>query len=215
MLESSADVRAIQATLDSKFRGASFAALTSRKLKALAGLEVQELQFGDQALLNAAAFVRELKTSLSAFAKILTAEFQITQIDSVNGALRTRVRYELVGEGDGYFREQRSGYWMVDWVGSAVTEWRMEQEIRCRSSQPCFVDVTAHAFHNNSSYEAQLLRGADYWRTTLDGACGIDIYGHNGISLGDINGDGYDDVYVCQPAGLPNRLYRNLGDLTF
>ena len=49
----------------------------------------------------------------------------------------------------------------------------------------------------------------------LDGACGIDVYGHNGVSIGDIDGDGYDDLYVCQPGGLPNRLYRNRGDGTF
>jgi tetratricopeptide (TPR) repeat protein len=49
----------------------------------------------------------------------------------------------------------------------------------------------------------------------LDGACGIDVYGHNGISTGDIDGDGFDDLYVCQPGGLPNRLYRNRGDGTF
>ena len=60
-----------------------------------------------------------------------------------------------------------------------------------------------------------MLRGVDYWRTVLDGACGIDIYGHNGVSVGDIDNDGLDDLYVCQPAGLPNRLYRNRGDGTF
>ena len=49
----------------------------------------------------------------------------------------------------------------------------------------------------------------------LDGACGIDVYGHNGVSIGDIDGDGFDDLYVCQPSGLPNRLYRNRGDGTF
>ena len=59
------------------------------------------------------------------------------------------------------------------------------------------------------------LHGADYWRTVLDVACGIDIYGHNGVSVGDIDDDGFDDLYVCQPAGLPNRLYRNRGDGTF
>ncbi len=60
-----------------------------------------------------------------------------------------------------------------------------------------------------------MLPGVDHWRTVLDGASGIDIYGHNGVSVGDIDGDGFDDLYVCQPAGLPNRLYRNRGDGTF
>ena len=68
---------------------------------------------------------------------------------------------------------------------------------------------------SNASYSAQMLRGVDYWRTVLDGACGIDIYGHNGVSVADIDNDGFDDLYVCQPAGLPNRLYRNRGDGTF
>src|SRR5262249_10417444 len=33
--------------------------------------------------------------------------------------------------------------------------------------------------------------------------------------VGDYDGDGLDDVYVCQPSGLPNRLFRNQGDGTF
>ena len=53
--------------------------------------------------------------------------------------------------------------------------------------------------------------GAPFWMARI----GIDIYGHNGVSVGDIDGDGFDDLYVCQPAGLPNRLYRNRGDGTF
>jgi len=27
--------------------------------------------------------------------------------------------------------------------------------------------------------------------------------------VGDFDNDGFDDFYLCQPAGLPNRLYRN------
>ena len=60
-----------------------------------------------------------------------------------------------------------------------------------------------------------MLFGADYWRTVLDGAVGLDVYCNNGVAAGDFDGDGFDDLYVCQPAGLPNRLYRNRGDGTF
>ena len=91
----------------------------------------------------------------------------------------------------------------------------MEDETRSRSTERLYTDITHTAFQSISSYYSQLSHGADYWRTILDGASGIDIYGHNGVSLGDIDGDGYDDLYICQPAGLPNRLYRNRGDGTF
>ena len=39
--------------------------------------------------------------------------------------------------------------------------------------------------------------------------------GHHGVSVGDFDGDGLDDLYVSQPEGLPNRLFRNKGDGTF
>ena len=53
-----------------------------------------------------------------------------------------------------------------------------------------------------------LSKGIPYWLARLDSATGIDIYGNNGIAVGDIDGDGVDEVYVCQPAGLTNRLFR-------
>ena len=42
-----------------------------------------------------------------------------------------------------------------------------------------------------------------------------DSSGHHGVSVGDADGDGLDDIYVAQPYGFPNRLYRNRGDGTF
>ena len=126
----------------------------------------------------------------------------------------------MVATGHGFYREQRVGYWQLTWERSAsgefrVRNWQALDETQSRSLRPSYVDITAAALGGNASYASQLLHGTDYWRTVLDGACGIDIYGHNGVSVGDIDGDGFDDLYVCQPGGLPNRLYRNRGDGTF
>ena len=38
---------------------------------------------------------------------------------------------------------------------------------------------------------------------------------NNGISLGDYDNDGLEDIYVCALNGGPNRLYRNLGHFLF
>ena len=65
------------------------------------------------------------------------------------------------------------------------------------------------------SYQKQIAHGMDYWRTVLDGASGIDVYGNTGLAAGDFDNDGLDDLYICQPPGLPNRLYHNRGDGTF
>ena len=32
--------------------------------------------------------------------------------------------------------------------------------------------------------------------------------------MADVNGDGLDDIYICQPGGLPNRLYLQRTDGT-
>ncbi|MCX6589973.1 MAG: FG-GAP-like repeat-containing protein [Acidobacteria bacterium] len=66
-----------------------------------------------------------------------------------------------------------------------------------------FADITGTVLDSE-----QLSRGIPYWVARLDPALGIDIYGNNGIAVGDIDGDGRDEIYVCQPAGLPNRLFR-------
>ena len=93
-------------------------------------------------------------------------------------------------------------------VGLADYKFKIESETVAHSAHPLFRDVTASVFENCPSFRDQLLRGIPYWRAALDSATGIDIYGSNGISVGDIDNDGIDEIYVCQPGGLPNRLYK-------
>ena len=81
-------------------------------------------------------------------------------------------------------------------------------ETVARAPRPLFRDITAELFGSCDSFREQMLRGIPYWRARLDSASGIDIYGNNGIAVGDIDNDGVDEVYVCQPGGLPNRIYK-------
>jgi tetratricopeptide (TPR) repeat protein len=211
----------VEKVLAPGFLGVSLQPVESRIVRPGPALEVGRVTFAQQPALGRDAFLHELRSSLSAFSKIETAEFQITGIDTQpDGGVRTRVRYSLVGTGRGFHREQRVGWWDLEWEPAPpdryrLRRWQASEETRSRSAKPWFEDIAPYAFSHASSYSQQMLRGVDDWRTLLDGASGIDIYGHNGVSVGDIDGDGFDDLYVCQPAGLPNRLYRNRGDGTF
>jgi tetratricopeptide (TPR) repeat protein/peroxiredoxin len=227
--QSPSHLEAVGKVLAADFSGTSLQPMLSRVLRSGAALQVRQNKSAVHPALAHDAFLQELRSTLSAFSTIITAEFQVTNIsiESSSAAgqgaptrLPTRVRYELVGSGRDFYREQRVGHWELEWEASPagvlqVSKWQALDETRIRSAAPIFADITAQAFGGNPCYASQLLRGADYWRTVLDGASGIDIYGHNGISVGDIDDDGFDDVYICQPAGLPNRLFRNRGDGTF
>ena len=225
LLKASTDTGPIERVLSDNFSGCSFAATESRLVRPGPSLEVRQNKFANQTALGRAAFLQSMKLAMSAFSKIVTAEFQVVAIDAsparIPDWLRTRVRYDLVGSGPGLHREQRVGEWELEWQPTAsgsdfrLRNWRALDETRSHSTEPIFADITTETLGRNPSYSSQLLHGADYWRTVLEIASGIDIYGHNGVSVGDVDDDGFDDLYVCQPASLPNRLYRNRGDGTF
>ena len=64
-------------------------------------------------------------------------------------------------------------------------------------------DCTASILQRCPCLGEQLDYGIDQWARRIPG---IDIMGEHGLAIGDVNGDGIDDVYVCQPHGLPNLL---------
>jgi tetratricopeptide (TPR) repeat protein len=220
LLDSPIKIEAIERTLSGRFLGTSWQPFESHLGRPVTdSLEVRRLSFAPRPSLSAQSFIAELRSSFASFSALSTAEFQITSLASTASGVSTQIRYELVGTGHGFYREQRTGHWSLDWEPaletSRVVRWQATDEVRSRSKEPFYAEVTNAAFRDCASYQSQMLHGADYWRTVLDGASGIDIYGHNGVSVGDIDGSGRDSVYVCQPAGLPNRLYRNRGDGTF
>lgn len=70
-----------------------------------------------------------------------------------------------------------------------------------------FTDAAPQVFATTESYARELLPGIDHWRNQLQADFGIDVNGLQGIALGDADGDGLEDLYVCQQGGLPNKLF--------
>jgi tetratricopeptide (TPR) repeat protein len=219
----------LQRVMGTTFGGVSpeEAGITQRREDGM--IRVWDVEFKKEPLLGSEAFLAGWRSTLKDFSRLLTVEFQITGVE-IEGdpaivsvgqvTVNTRLRYELVGVGNGFHREQRVGNADLQWTVDAekkvwLQEWRGVNETRSRASGPILEDMAGQAFGGCASFASQFLKSVDYWRTILDGASGIDIYGHNGVALGDVDGDGFDDLYICQPAGLPNRLYRNRGDGTF
>src|SRR5271167_1312694 len=209
--------------LDASLEGCSLVPAQQTSLRSEYGIEVIRRTFSSTVLPGRERFLQEIKTYLGPMSRVDTAEFEITGIEEIGGSsqlAQVDIRYDLAGTTAEAQREERIGYWLTQWShddanGWRVRRWEATQETFSRARTPIFIDVTSHALGQTNSYKKQMLNGVDHWRTVLDGACGIDVYGNNGLAVGDFENDGLDDFYVCQPPGLPNRLYRNRGDGTF
>ncbi|MGB8473389.1 MAG: FG-GAP-like repeat-containing protein [Candidatus Acidiferrum sp.] len=209
--------------LSASLEASSLVPVHQATLRSENGIEVIRRRFATTVDTGHEKFLQEIKTYLAAIVRIETAEFEITSIEKMADpapAFKMEIRYDLVGAIRDGGREQRVGHWLTQWSrtgegGWRVLRWEATVETLSRARAPIFIDVTSQALGQTESYRKQMLHGVDYWRTVLDGACGIDVYGNNGLAAGDFDNDGFDDLYVCQPPGLPNRLYRNRGDGTF
>ncbi len=81
-----------------------------------------------------------------------------------------------------------------------------------KQPKPWLVDQTATLLAKCPEAARQLAHGTPHWQLRTPRWAGFFKFGHHGGSVADVNGDGLLDLYVCQDAGVPNRLFLHTPD---
>ncbi|MFN0129765.1 MAG: FG-GAP repeat domain-containing protein [Verrucomicrobiales bacterium] len=88
---------------------------------------------------------------------------------------------------------------------------RSHEEITRTAKAPWFEDTAASVLPDKHGPHDFPIT---HWAQRLTKIDDMHFTGHHGIALGDADGDGHDDLYVCDGGGLPNRLYLQNPDAT-
>lgn len=134
----------------------------------------------------------------------------------------TTVLIESFGEVEGGVIQQ-NGRWRCRWrlpggqapplMTGVVAE--SYEEIRAsHSTGTLFSDCTRSAIGGNEIFDQQIMFGINHWLKHIEKNYGLLYFVRNGLAIADVNGDGLDDLFLCQPAGLPNRLFLRNPDST-
>ncbi len=152
----------------------------------------------------------------------LRVKLKLSHITPQADVIATVVDFQASGPAaDG--RLQQNAIWELEWTrpadgdaplltGLVVRDY--EESSGPADGDPLFEDLTATALGGDPVFAAQIVPGRAHWGGMLDVAFGEQILGHQGLAIGDVNGDGLDDVYLAQGGGLPNRLFLQRPDGT-
>src|SRR5690242_20067603 len=191
LLTSHRDLRALAPHLHPDISSNLGATPIETKRVAKFGHEIRQRKFPVKSQQGAAKFLDTWTAQLYSYEKVDAVTFEISRLEpssSQPASLDTDIRYTVAGSKSGGCREERIAVCKVRWSKSKTNstdwiaeQWQVTEDSVAEADSPLFLDVTRPFLANCASYNSQLTYGSDYWRTVLDGACGIDVYGNNGI----------------------------------
>lgn len=131
----------------------------------------------------------------------------------------TKALVEMSTESPGG-RSQSEATWECLWSKAGGRPLRLSairvrdyEEVTTRAEHGVwFADCTQSVLGKNASFQNQLGYGLDHWLRRIERTHRMHVFMASGLAVGDVNGDGREDLYVCQPGGLPNRLYQQNED---
>ena len=135
----------------------------------------------------------------------------VSDEEEVEKTVRTTSLFEASGQQPSGLVQQRAK-WSCRWQWDGRDKLRLvalesQDYQQVETGGPWLPDCTQSALGHNRSFHEQLKYGLNHWLSRIESVYGISFVSRFGIATGDINGDGLEDIYVCQPAALPNRLY--------
>ena len=167
-------------------------------------------------------FAQALNDLLSPFSEAhnLRVKLKIVHAAIHDSGVDATVALEIAGRLPSGLRQYNSS-WNCSWSdlmqssAPRLTSIRSSDEaIAVSKRHDLFTDCTDAVIGETPEYRDQLIHGVDHWLSRIEQVFGINSAGWQGLSIGDANGDGLDDVYVCQPGGLPNRMFLQQPDGT-
>ena len=137
-------------------------------------------------------------------------DLKVFQTKISDELVQAKIVAETFGRTDPIPGIQATSIWNTNWrvddkslVLESIEIQAQEEALTNLTDGKLMLDCTASILQRCESLDSQLAFGLDQWSRRIPG---IDIVGNQGIAVGDINSDGLDDLYVCQPHGLPNLL---------
>ena len=150
-------------------------------------------------------------------------KFKIFGVEELEDRIVIDAYYAADGASEQHLVEQ-SATWRIEWWPEtenqplrirSIRAGDYEEVVSRRGGAALFADCTGSVFANDPTFIEQLAPGLDHWRSRMVKSLGLPLLGHSaGVAVGDVNGDELEDLFLCQPGGLPNRLYLNAGDGT-
>ncbi len=198
--------------------GPSFKGMTplrpepSEDVKVLGGISVWRVSNPAAALVGSAG-LRGLAEDLRrpyqgvephGFSKIVSVDLDLV------GGFTTHVIGHLSGQTSERLVQQNFE-WEIAWEIVPEEEVRMKSLKLLRfeeasSPGPLLADISGHVLQDLPFVESEILHGVGDYQNKADRLLRPAFVGAHGVAVGDVNGDGLDDIYLVQQGSLPNRL---------